>query len=67
MASANGFGLRDRSDSSEWVSASTPVAAVGVGRQADRQLRIEDATRPAGRSGGRRSAFRPAASSVITP
>ena len=31
IASANGFGFFDRSDSSEWVIASTPVAAVGSG------------------------------------
>ena len=31
IASANGFGLRDSSDSSEWVIASTPVAAVAAG------------------------------------
>ena len=31
IASANGFGFRDSSDSSEWVIASTPVAAVAAG------------------------------------
>ena len=31
IASANGFGLADRSDSIEWVIASTPVAAVAAG------------------------------------
>ena len=31
IASANGFGLADRSDSSEWVIASIPVAAVAAG------------------------------------
>ncbi len=31
IASANGFGLADSSDSSEWVIASTPVAAVTAG------------------------------------
>ncbi len=31
IASANGFGLRDSIDSSEWVIASTPVAAVAAG------------------------------------
>ena len=31
IASANGFGLADRSDSSEWVIASIPVAAVTAG------------------------------------
>ncbi len=30
-ASANGLGLADRSDSSEWVIASMPVAAVAAG------------------------------------
>ena len=42
IASANGFGLRDRSDSSEWVIASTPVAAVASGGRPDGQLRVED-------------------------
>ena len=31
IASANGFGFADSSDSSEWVIASTPVAAVTAG------------------------------------
>ena len=31
IASANGLGLADSSDSSEWVIASTPVAAVADG------------------------------------
>ena len=31
IASPNGFGLRESSDSIEWVIASTPVAAVTEG------------------------------------
>ena len=31
IASANGFGFAERSDSSEWVIASMPVAAVAAG------------------------------------
>ena len=40
--SANGFGLAERSDSSEWVMASMPVAAVDGRRQPDGQRRVED-------------------------
>ena len=42
MPSANGFGLRERRLSRQWVIASTPVAAVTAGGQADRELGVED-------------------------
>ena len=42
IASANGFGFADSSDSSEWVIASTPVAAVADGGRPDGQGRVQD-------------------------
>ncbi len=65
-ASANGFGLRDSSDSSEWVMASTPVAAVAAGGRptvsaGSRIVQVGST------DGCPTYPLRPAASSVMTP
>src|SRR5258706_15180710 len=66
MASANGFGFRDSSDSSEWVIASTPVAAVGPG--GNPTVRAGSRTDATGRTlGGPTDPLPPGPPSGITP
>ena len=66
MPSANGFGFRDSRLSSEWVIASTPVAAVTSGGTPTVSSGSRIATR-GWTDGWPTYPLRPAASSVITP
>ena len=66
IASANGFGFADSSDSMAWVRASTPVAAVAVGGRPT----VSAGSRivaVGSRDGCPTYVLRPAASSVMTP